>query len=215
MSPGTSARPVTGLCGAVLLGGASSRMGRDKAALPIGGVSGATRIARLLDALCDEVLLVGGAAPADAPGRKVSDPEGPRCALRGLVAAFAAARSERVLVVATDMPLVTSALLRGLAADGEAEAVVPRRDQLPQPLCAVYRRGPALVRARAHLAEGKLALRALLDALQVDYLEGERLRALDPDATALLNVNTLEEHARAELLFQERGACLDADAGRD
>lgn len=215
MSLATSARRIAHLSGAVLLGGASTRMGRDKAALPLGGVPGATRIARLLDEICDEVLLVGGAAPPDAPGRAVADPEGPHCALRGLVAALAAARGECVLVVATDMPLVTSALLRGLAAASEAEAVVPRPDQLPQPLCAVYRRGPALAVAREHLAGERLALRALLDSLRVDYVEGERLVALDPDATALLNVNTPEQHAHAERVLKARAACAGVSAGRE
>jgi molybdopterin-guanine dinucleotide biosynthesis protein A len=197
-----SAGPRIALTGAVLLGGASSRMGRDKAALPVAGVAAATRIARLLEALCDEVLLVGGTAPPDAPGRAVADPEGPRCALRGLVGALEAGRGERVLVVATDLPLVTAAFLRGLADLPPAEAVVPRPGPLPQPLCAVYLRAPTLARAREHLASGRLALRALLDALAVVWVEDARLHALDPDATALLNVNTPEEHARAEALLR-------------
>ena len=44
----------------------------------------------------------------------------------------------------------------------------------------------------------ELALRGLLDALETRYLEGTDLAALDPEGTALLNVNTPEEHARAE-----------------
>jgi molybdopterin-guanine dinucleotide biosynthesis protein A len=202
MSPGTEPALVAGTSGALLLGGASSRMGRDKAGLLFEGVTAGTRIARLLDALCDEVLLVGGAAPGDAPGRAIEDPEGPRCALRGLVGALAAARGERVLVVATDLPLVTASFLRGLLAGSDADAVVPRPGPLPQPLCAVYRRATALVRAREHLASGRLALRALLEALRVEWVEGERLRGLDPDGTALLNVNTPEEHRRAEALLR-------------
>lgn len=192
---------MAGLSGAVLLGGASSRMGRDKAAIELGGVALATRLARLLAALCDEVLLVGGAAPPDAPGRAIADPDGPRCALRGLVAALEAARGERVLVVATDLPLVTAVLLRGIAGPSEADAVVPRPGPKPQPLCAVYRRAPALAAARDRLARGLLPVRGLLDVLRVEWVEGERLRALDPDASALVNVNTPDDLARAEALL--------------
>ena len=210
---------VEGLSGAVLLGGASSRMGRDKAALAVAGVAGATRIALALDALCDEVLLVGGTPPADAKGRAVADPEGPRCALRGLVAALEAARGERVLVVATDLPLVTDAFLRGLAAaagaDADADAVVPRPVPKAQPLCAVYHRLPVLARARKQLAAGELALHGLLDTLRVTWIEGERLRALDPAGTALLNVNTPEDLVRAEALLRSQAARPGPDAGRD
>lgn len=208
-------RPATeegrrGLSGAVLLGGAATRMGRDKASLAVGGVAAAIRVARHLDALCDEVLLVGGRAPAGTPGRAVADPEGPRCALRGLVGALEAARGERVLVVATDLPLVTIELLEGLVAASDADAVVPR-EELPQPLCAVYRRRPALAAAVANLAAGHLALRALLDVLDVRYVEGEALRALDPDGHALANLNTPEDHALAEAWISARSAC-PADA---
>jgi len=208
---------VAGLSGAVLLGGASSRMGRDKAALAVAGVAGATRIALALDALCDEVLLVGGTPPADAKGRAVADPEGPRCALRGLVAALEAARGERVLVVATDLPLVTDAFLRGLVtvAGADADAVVPRPVPKAQPLCAVYHRLPVLARARKQLAAGELALHGLLDTLRVTWIEGERLRALDPAGTALLNVNTPEDLVRAEALLRSQAARPGPDAGRD
>ena len=51
--------------GAVVLGGESSRMGRDKAHVELAGVSFATRAARLLATLFDEVLLVGGSAASD------------------------------------------------------------------------------------------------------------------------------------------------------
>jgi molybdopterin-guanine dinucleotide biosynthesis protein A len=206
---------VAGLSGAVLLGGASSRMGRDKAALAVAGVAGATRIALALDALCDEVLLVGGTPPADAKGRAVADPAGPRCALRGLVAALEAARGERVLVVATDLPLLTDVFLRGLATAAGADAVVPRPASKAQPLCAVYRRLPVLARAREQLAAGELALHGLLDTLRVTWIEGERLRALDPAGTALLNVNTPEDLVRAEALLRSQAGRPGADAASD
>jgi molybdopterin-guanine dinucleotide biosynthesis protein A len=127
----------------------------------------------------------------------VSDPPGPRCALRGLVGALVAARGERVLVLATDLPLLTPDLVLGLIAQPPADAVVPRNGDGSHPLCAVYRREPALAAARAHLAQERLALRPLLDALETRFVEGRDLRALDPDGTALLNVNDESDLARA------------------
>jgi len=175
---------------AVLLGGSSSRMGRDKARIELEGVALATRTARLLEPLFEDVLLVGGDPPAEAPGRRVPDVEGPRCALRGLVSALAAARAERVLVVSTDLPLLTADLVLGLVCHPGADAVVPRSAEGSHPLCAVYAREAALPAARKRLAEGRLALRELLDELDTAWLEGAALRALDPEGGSLLNVNT-------------------------
>ncbi len=186
---------------ALLVGGASSRMGRDKARLELAGVANATRLAALLDGLFAEVLLVGGEPPADAPGRRVPDVDGPQCALRGLVGALEAAPTERLLVVATDLPLVSPALLLALLAAPDAEAVVPVPAEGVQPLCAVYRVAPALARARENLAAERLALRALLDGLDVFELDADTLAALDPDGHALVNLNTPEERATAEAVI--------------
>jgi molybdopterin-guanine dinucleotide biosynthesis protein A len=186
------------VAGAVLAGGASSRMGRDKAHLEVGGVAGATRAARLLESLFEEVLLVGGNPPADAPGRRVPDGAGPACALRGLVAALAAAAAPRVLVVATDLPRLGEDLPLALVAWPEADAVVPRTSRGPQPLCALYARDAVLPVARARLASGELALHGLLAALRTAYLEPADLARLDPQGTALFNLNTPDDLAALE-----------------
>jgi molybdopterin-guanine dinucleotide biosynthesis protein A len=188
-------------------------MGRDKAQLLVGGVAAATRAARLLAELFEEVLLVGGSPPADAPGRLVADPPGPRCALRGLVGALAAARSERVLAVATDLPLIQADLLLALVAWPEADAVVPHPSEGPQPLCALYRRETTLDAARRRLAVGQLAMRGLLEDLSVTYLDAEALAAVDPRGDAFTNVNTPGELERVERWLRSRQADSPAPSG--
>jgi molybdopterin-guanine dinucleotide biosynthesis protein A len=182
---------------ALLAGGASSRMGRDKAHLEIDGLPIASRISRLLAVLFEDVLIVGGDPPATACGRRVADLDGPQCALRGVASALAAASCERVLVVATDLPLLSADVLLALVAWPEADAVVPRTASGLHPLCALYRRDPVLAVARDRLADGRLALRGLLDAIDTATLEEADLARVDPDGTALLNVNTPEDLARA------------------
>lgn len=185
---------------ALLVGGVSSRMGHDKAHMSVAGVAAATRLSGLLSQLFEEVLLVGGAPPDAAVGRRIADPEGPRCALRGLIAALTSSSCERVLVVATDLLLVTPDLLLALVAWPEADAVVPRTLDGAHPLCAVYRREPVAARARAHLAGGRLALRGLLEAVDTVYLEESDLACIDPDGRALTNVNTPEDLQRADTI---------------
>lgn len=157
--------------GAVLTGGTSKWMGSDKAHMEIGGEPAATRMASLLAAIFEDVVLVGGDPPASASGRRVPDPEGPACALRGLVGALEATRVERVLVLGTDLPLVTAPLLLALVAWPEADVVAPRVGEHAHPLCALYRRDSVLPVARQNLAGERLALHALLDAVEVAYLE--------------------------------------------
>jgi molybdopterin-guanine dinucleotide biosynthesis protein A len=173
-------------------------MGSDKAQLAFGGEPLASRLAKLLATLCEEVLLVGGAPPESAPGRRVADPDGPRSALRGLVGALEAARAERVLVLATDLAGATAELLLALVAAPDADVVAPRTPGGPEPLCALYRRAPALAEARRRLADGRLALHGLLGALDVYWLEGEDLLAAGGGGRALLNVNTPADLAAFE-----------------
>jgi len=194
------------VAGAVLLGGSSSRMGRDKASLTVGGVAAATRVAGVLAGLFEDVLLVGGDPPADAPGRRIADPAGPACPLRGIVAALEAARAERVLVIATDLPLVTPALLLAIVAWPRAEAVVPRPGGVLQPLCALYQREVARRVASARLQSGRLAAHGLLAELQASYLEDSDLAEVDPGGAALANLNTPEDLARAEALAARTSA---------
>lgn len=195
--PASDARLAT-VAGAILTGGASTRMGRDKAALEFRGVPCATRVARVVASLCEEVLLVGGDPPADAPGLRVPDPAGPGCALRGLTAALEAARAPRVLVLATDLPLITPDLLLALVAWPEADAVVPRSAEGPHPLCALYRRDAVLPAARERLAAGRLKLQGVLDAVDTAWLEPADLARVDPAGLALTNLNTPADLARAE-----------------
>jgi len=191
------------VAGALLLGGASSRMGRDKAQLSLDGESLAARSARLLARCFQEVLLVGAPPAAAAlcapagPLRLAADPPGPRCPLRGLVGALSAAQAPRVVVIATDLPGLCDDLPLALSAWPDADAVIPRRGGRPEPLCALWRRDAVLPLARARLAAGTLgaaralSLRALIAALgNVRWLEGPELDGLDPGGRALFNVNT-------------------------
>ena len=198
--PGASDGPrgrLATISAALLVGGASSRMGRDKAHVELDGVPAATRLSQLLGDLFEDVLIVGGDPPASARGRRVADAEGPQCALRGIASALAAAEAERVLVLATDLPLVTPDLLLALVAWPEADAVVPRAADGRHPLCALYRREPVLRVANERLAAGRLQLRGLLDAVDSAYLEAADLACVDPDGAALTNVNTPEDLERA------------------
>ena len=183
---------------ALLTGGSGTRLGQDKARVPLAGTPAATRLAQRLARLFEEVWLVGGDPPSDAPGCRVPDPPGPGCALRGIVGGLAAARGERVLVVATDLPLVSDALLLALVASPAADAVAPRTPEGQHALCALFLRERVLPVARKRLAAGELSLRGLLAEIDTRWLEGPDLARLDPHGMLLANLNTSADLARIE-----------------
>ena len=184
--------------GVVLAGGESRRMGRDKLRLMVGGKPLLARVCLALASRCDEILVVGGCAPAGArhvpdlrPGR-----QGP---LVGIEAGLLAARHRAVFVAAGDMPFLTGALagyLLGLLS-GDIPAVVPDFGGRLHPLCAAYEREVRFP-ASAALDRGTRSVRELLGTLpDVRYVPEEELRQFGDPELLLANVNSPEDLDRA------------------
>ena len=161
------------IVGAILCGGSSSRMGRDKAFVEVGGVAMAQRVARALSAAgCNPVVAIGGESDALAeigldtvadrwPG------EGP---FGGVLTALAAyPDADALAVVACDLPMLTAAsidrLHHALAANARAVVAVAVTDRI-EPLCAVWRPG-AQADLQAMFDGGERRLHAALAALPV------------------------------------------------
>jgi molybdopterin-guanine dinucleotide biosynthesis protein A len=177
---------------AVLAGGASRRMGRDKATMPVDGVELAATVLAAAARVAAPVVLV---APEGHParrlaGRVVTDPaQGP---LAALAAALAALDASDVLVLAGDHPgLRVELLAHLLALAPRGEAVACRRGPRLEPLVAVYRRLPALAAARSRLAGGGpgASLRGLLAELRTVVVEEPEWRALDPDGRSFVDLD--------------------------
>lgn len=144
-------------------------MGRDKALLPhprSGLPLIEHQLAVLAGAGCAQRLLslrAGADHPHIAPEVPRVFDDGLHGPLAALAAAFAACSEPLVLVLAVDMPAITSANLRLLLAEASAAiGVVPRLPDGTEPLCAIYPRAPALAACRAALASGRLSLRGLV-----------------------------------------------------
>jgi molybdopterin-guanine dinucleotide biosynthesis protein A len=189
--------------GFVLVGGLSTRMGRDKALLPIGGIPMALLQAQKLERVCGRAAFVGKeSAPFAALGYPfVTDLSAERAALHGLLAALEWSPEELTVVLAADVPRVPEALLTALlarlAASG-APAVVPADAGHPQPLCAAWSKG-ALPALRLAVDAGDLSLRRVVEATRALVLSEEETTLLPGFASgAFRNVNTPEEYRAAE-----------------
>lgn len=184
----------------IFAGGGSTRMGTDKALLELEGQAFVLRIAAAIRPIAQSVTLVGRRIQV---GELESIPDlrpglGP---LAGLESALAASATERTLVVACDLPFVTTALLELLLARSEAlpdGAVVPLdSDGRVSPLCAVYPRS-ALPLVTELLDRGERTPRALLVRISTDLVPFADYAHLDGAAELLRNVNTPADLTDAE-----------------
>ena len=131
--------------GFVLVGGASSRMGRDKALLPYSEATLVEHVAAQVGSAAGAVALVGSPGRYARLGYLVIPDFFRHCGpLAGLHAALLASPADWNLVVACDMPAVTAGFLQSLLAAAESAGADALAPVWPsgwlEPLCAVYRR---------------------------------------------------------------------------
>ena len=156
----------------LLAGGNSSRMGRDKSALPVDGEPLWRHQLATLRATDPAELFISGKCDgpyADA-GVEILADEFPGCGpLGGIATALRRCKSERVLVLAVDMPAMTARFLRTLLEQSEfrATGIVPAVSSgaMLEPLAAVYAR-QALAIADEFLRTGQRKLEAFVRALE-------------------------------------------------
>ena len=191
--------------GFILVGGASRRMGTDKAAMVIGGRTSLERVAAALSAAVSPVTLVGARHEYDGVRlRNVPDVHGQWGALGGIHAALSAAEKDWALIVACDLPFVTPELFDRLQSfvDNDTDAIVPiQSDGRPQPLCALYRRATCLPELEKLIAAGEHTPRAVLANVRTRRIEFDELNDLPGADDFFFNLNTSADFARAKKLL--------------
>lgn len=209
---------MTAVAAAVLAGGQSRRMGRDKAFLRIGGRPLIERTLATLDRRFPEVLLVANEVARYAHlGRRVAADLRPGAGALGGVytaVALAAGPATHVFLCACDMPFLDERLIDLLVgqvgAAEPADVVVPEDPSAPDssaglhPLCAVYSRRvlPAIERS---LAAGRFKVIGFYGDVTVRRVGPDAFAAAGVSPRALTNINTPEELALAERLLAAGG----------
>lgn len=170
-------------------------MGRDKAAIRIGGRTQLERTAALLARHAAQVSVSRRNADDAAPDgyAVIADHPGARGPVAGIAAALTARPDADWLVAACDLPKLDDATLTALTAfasrhpDAAAVAMRSERDGLPEPLCAIWR-AAMLPAIEAAVAEARYCPRKILIRAGVPLLD-----AVSPGALA--NMNTPEDLA--------------------
>ena len=193
--------------GFLLAGGKSSRMGAgtDKTFLEFGGQTLLDRALAVMGTVCDRVTIVGDPAKFTKYGspkyESVVADVFPGCGpLAGIHAALVHSPAELNLMLAVDMPFVSSELLVFLFAAAEASGAivtVPRSGNGLPPLCAVYRRDFFLVAEQA-LRAGKYKIDAVFSGVSVRVIEEVELTAAGFSEQSFFNVNTPQDHLEAK-----------------
>lgn len=182
----------------ILAGGASRRMGTDKSQLRIDGKTFTERIAETLLKVTDKVTIVGRTLD-DSALPTVPDVYPQWGALGGLHAALSACDREWAIVVACDLPFVTSELFLHLASlRMDHDAVVPlQQDGRPQPLAALYRIDPCRQRANELIETGHRRPLDLLEAVKTRWANFAEIRNLEQADKFFVNINTPEDYDEA------------------
>ena len=146
---------------ALLAGGKSRRMGRDKALLPVAGHAclWQRQLAELEELAPQRIFWSGHARPGlPAQVTVVADTVADAGPLAGISACLEVLEDDLLLVLPVDLPRMNAGFLRRLLlACSPGRGAVPHRDGRFEPLAAVYPQ--AMLRlAREHLAEGRLAV---------------------------------------------------------
>lgn len=186
--------------GFVLAGGKSSRMGRNKALMDVGGIPIIQRVADALVKAANRVTVIAN-TPEDYGFLRLPIREdlvtgiGP---LGGLYTALRIAETDACFVLACDLPMVRPELLRRLAEEAAGvDAVVPRTADGSHPLCAVYAR-TGLPAAEAQIHAGEYRILRFLERIRTRWAGPEVWTSVDPEGLSFTNVNTPEAYQKIQ-----------------
>lgn len=199
-------------CTGVILAGGSSRRfsGLEKGLLGLGGRCVVDWAIEALRPATDELLLIANesavrAHRSDIPVRSDVRPE--RGSLIGLHSALTYC-SDGALIIAWDMPFLSSSFLLALRERGERAgiAVIPQGPRGVEPLCAYYPKYCMNVVER-QLALGEMRLSAFVDALEdAAILSLDEVRRFGEPERLFANLNTPDDFRAAESLLERSRA---------
>jgi molybdopterin-guanine dinucleotide biosynthesis protein A len=196
------------LTGAILAGGYSRRLGRDKATLPLGGKPLARWVAEALTPAAPWCWLITNhplthlalGLPLVTDLCPFQGPAG------GLLTALFYRGAPWVLAAAVDNPFLAPALITALAATVRATsrpAVVCQSPWGLEPFPGLYH-VRLLPKLAAFLKSERRATR-FLSVCRPEIVPPEEVRRLDPDGRSFFNLNTPEDLARATAWLAQGG----------
>ena len=193
------------VAGFILAGGASSRMGVNKALMEISGASLLHRTARLLQPLVTEVTVIGPPECYSRMGWHVLPDDRPGLGpLGGIATALRVSSCPWNLVLGCDLPYLTGPWLDFLmrrALASSADALLPETARGPEPLCAMYHRR-CLASILAAIERNNLKITQGLSACVVEIIPEAEWKAFDSGGRLFKNMNAPADYEEARAFFE-------------
>lgn len=192
--------------GVVLAGGASRRMGHNKAFLELGGRPLIEIVLERVWVVAVEVIVVTNTPQryAHLAARLVSDIYPGVGVLGGMHGGLMAATCDHALIVGCDMPFLNPSLLAYLASLApHYDVVVPWVDSLLEPLHAIYSRS-CLPLIETEIGAGRWQAFSFYPRARVRYVKRDEIAHFDPELLSLRNINTPEDWQEVEREFAVR-----------
>jgi molybdopterin-guanine dinucleotide biosynthesis protein A len=187
----------------ILAGGRGKRMGyREKALMVINGKPLVTYVIKSLEMVVDEIIISvrdkaqGELLNSIFPGYTYACDEfenkGP---LSGILSGLTLCRNEFCFIAACDMPFINEDVVKMLFRMCEAhDAAIPRwEDGFLEPLHSVYRCETMIRETRKAIESGESIILAPIFRMNINYMDIENIRKIDPDLRTLININTPED----------------------
>jgi molybdopterin-guanine dinucleotide biosynthesis protein A len=200
--------------GCVLAGGGSTRFGRDKALVEIGGAPMLLRMRALLGDITKDVHVIAAPHKYSALGvATIGDRWEGQGPLAGIITALQTTEeigsgAEWNLIVGCDMPFLTREWLTYLAERAQAssaEVVAPRSAQGLEPLCACWR-----TRAAAELQRtfegGTRKITEAMKRLHMEVVDEADWKRFDTAGRLFWNMNTAADYDEARLFLEAQRA---------
>ncbi len=184
----------------------STRMGEEKGLALLGGKPLVSYVTRTLESVADEIVIAVAKGMSGRYRETLGDEQmivedhragvGP---LEGLVTALGAAKGDFVLVSPCDTPFLKVDMCKSIASLAKKrDGAVPRIGDNFEPLHGVYRRIKCLAAFEEAIEEGKQRPIDAYEMLDLEYVDEDIVRIMDPRLESFWNLNSKEDLELAE-----------------
>jgi molybdopterin-guanine dinucleotide biosynthesis protein A len=194
------------ISGFITAGGRSSRMGTDKAWLELDGRPMIEHVIAAVQSVTSRVAIIANRPEYQRLGYPLFvDSQSGIGPLEALRIALSYTATDRVILIACDLPFVKSELFRFLIeASNQHQATVPiGPDGKLEPLCAVYHRD-ALRVVSDLIDEGHRKIGLVFDRVATRVIAFAELAHLPGSDMFFANINTPEDYMRLRKLTSEQ-----------
>ncbi|MDQ6974698.1 MAG: molybdenum cofactor guanylyltransferase [Mariprofundaceae bacterium] len=183
--------------GVILAGGASKRMGQDKASLIFNGQTLLARAEQHLQPLFEHVVVSVRQHRSDTHLPQILDQHESRAPILGIHAALKHVKTDWICVVAVDMPFVSPDLLCFMADNrNHHDAVLAEVGGTLQPLLAFYHQHACLPIMQTRIAHHQRSLIRLIPHIHAKILHENALKPWDTALQSFIDFDTATDMQR-------------------